>query len=192
MKTSRKLKPERGIWGNLMDAVEDIYDLLTQIRDTVQRLNSTEEVNNLTFVLLAETEMFDDDTAARHVNVFPEWKVGETFKEENGKLPRRVDPLDGKLYKLRKGKDHTSVEGWNPSLTPALWALVDVNHAGTMEDPIPAQRGMEFIYGKYYSDPEDGKLYLCYRAGEAEGNIIVLHYLPHEVVGNYFQEVTLE
>jgi hypothetical protein len=129
--------------------------------------------------------MLDDDIAARHVDVFPVWKVGETFKEENGKLPRRVDPLDGRLYKLRKGQSHTSVEGWNPSLTPALWVLVDVTHAGTMDDPILAGRGMEYVEGLYYFDEEDGKLYLCTRSG-------TLHYMPHELVGQYFEEVASE
>ena len=36
---------------------------------------------------------------------------------------------------------------------------------------------------------EDGKLYLCKRTGEAAGGTVVLQYLPHELVGNYFVEV---
>lgn len=137
-----------------------------------------EEVNNITFVALAETQVLDDDTAARHAEVFHLWKAGETYKA--GQMRR--DPLNGKLYRLRDGSDHTSVEGWNPSLTPAMWVLVDVTHAGTMEDPIPAGRGMEYVEGLYYFDEEDGKLYLCTRSG-------TLHYMPHELIGQYFEEV---
>ena len=48
---------------------------------------------------------------------------------------------------------------------------------------------MEYVYGLYYLDSEDGKLYLCQRAGEAAGGTVVLHYMPHELVGNYFVEV---
>lgn len=44
------------------------------------------------------------------------------------------------------------------------------------------------MYGKYYRDPEDSKLYLCKRIGEAEGGKIVLQYLPHELIGQYFEE----
>ena len=73
------------------------------------------------------------------------------------------------------------------------------NVTGTMADadaaknpmlfpPFPAARGMEYEYGKYYLDPEDGKTYLCKR-GEETGSI-VLYYLPHELVGNYFEEVS--
>ena len=42
---------------------------------------------------------------------------------------------------------------------------------------------------QYYIDGEDGKTYLCERTGEAAGGKIVLQYLPHELVGNYFTAV---
>ena len=94
----------------------------------------------------------------------------------------------GKLYKCRKA--HTSQERWNPAATPDLWVAIDVTHAGTQDDPIPAARGMEYEYGKYYLDGEDGKVYLCERTGEAAGGKIVLQYLPHELIGNYFKAVS--
>lgn len=93
----------------------------------------------------------------------------------------------GRVYKCRQA--HTSQEGWKPSATPALWVVIDVTHAGTQDDPIPASRGMEYEYGKYYLDSEDGKTYLCERIGEQSGNKITLQYLPHELVGQYFTEV---
>ena len=92
----------------------------------------------------------------------------------------------GKVYKVRSGKGHTSQADWTPDKTPNLWTIINVDHAGTQDDPIPASRGMEYEYGKYYLDSEDGKTYLCERTGEAAGGKIVLQYLPHELVGNYF------
>ena len=92
----------------------------------------------------------------------------------------------GKVYKCRQA--HTSQEGWKPDKTPNLWAVIDAEHAGTQADPIPAARGMEYTYGLYYKDPEDTKLYLCERIGEAAGGKIVLQYLPHELAGQYFTE----
>lgn len=71
----------------------------------------------------------------------------------------------------------------------AIYALIDKEHAGTQADPIPAARNMEYTYGKYYRDPEDGKLYLCKRIGEEDGGTIILQYLPHELIGHYFEEV---
>ena len=67
--------------------------------------------------------------------------------------------------------------------------VIAAGQAGTVEDPIPAARGMEYEYGKYYRDPEDGKTYLCQRTGEAEEGKVVLQYLPHELTGQYFTEV---
>ena len=93
----------------------------------------------------------------------------------------------GKVYKCRQA--HTSQADWTPDKTPALWAVIDAEHAGTQADPIPASRGMEYEYGKYYLDSEDGKTYKCERIGEAAGGKIVLQYLPHELAGQYFTEV---
>ena len=93
----------------------------------------------------------------------------------------------GKVYKCRQG--HTSQADRTPDKTPALWAVIDAEHAGTQADPIPAARGMEYEYGKYYLDGEDGKVYLCERTGEQAGGKITLQYLPHELVGNYFKAV---
>lgn len=173
-----KYKPELGFFGNLERAYAELTKANNKIFNTETRVASNEEVNNITFVALAETKVLDDDTAARHAAVFPEWAVGVTFKD--GQM--RTDPLNGKLYRAREGKAHTSVEGWNPSLTPALWEPVDVTHAGTKDDPIPAARSMEYKEGLYYFDEEVGKLYRCTRGGTQ-------HYMPHELVGLYFEEV---
>ena len=93
----------------------------------------------------------------------------------------------GKVHKCRQA--HTSQADWTPDKTPNLWAVIDAEHAGTQEDPIPAARGMEYEYGKYYLDGEDGKVYLCERTGEQAGGKITLQYLPHELIGNYFKAV---
>lgn len=93
----------------------------------------------------------------------------------------------GKVYKCRQA--HTSQADWTPDKTPALWEVIDAAHAGTQADPIPAARGMEYEYGKYYLDGEDGKVYLCERTGEQVGGKITLQYLPHELIGNYFKAV---
>ena len=69
-----------------------------------------------------------------------------------------------------------------------IFENIDAGHAGTIDNPIPAARGMEYEYGKYYLDPEDGKTYL-FKRGEETGSI-VLYYLPHELIGQYFEEVS--
>lgn len=122
-----------------------------------------------------------DSDAAKAVELFPAWAYPVSYIVGN-----RVSDA-GKLYKCRKA--HTSQERWNPAATPDLWVVIDVTHAGTQDDPIPASRGMEYEYGKYYLDSEDGKVYLCERTGEQAGGKITLQYLPHELIGNYFKAV---
>ena len=130
-----------------------------------------------------------DGEAAKSPELFPRWAdhIGETVKPGD----RRSDMDESgvlRVYKVREGQGHTTQADWAPHLTPALWVVVDVTHAGTQDDPIPAARGMEYEYGKYYLDSEDGKTYKCERIGEAAGGKIVLQYLPHELVGQYFTE----
>ena len=97
---------------------------------------------------------------------------------------------NGDLYKCVNANP-TFQSDWVPGVgTAALYVRVDDAHAGTLADPITAARSMEYVYGLHYADPEDGKVYLCTRTGEADGGTITLHYLPHELVGLYFQEVT--
>lgn len=134
-------------------------------------------------VIEAAAVSLSDGDAAKAVELFPAWAYPVSYS-----VGDRVSDA-GKLYKCQQA--HTSQEGWNPAATPALWVVVDVEHAGTQEDPIPASRGMEYEYGKYYLDGEDGKTYLCERTGEAAGGKIVLQYLPHELVGQYFTEAAV-
>lgn len=113
--------------------------------------------------------------------LYPEWEPDTAYA-----VQYIVSRPNGHLYRCQQG--HTSQEGWEPENTPALWVVLANGEAGTQDDPITAARGMEYQYGLYYRDPEDGKTYLCSRIGEAEGGKIVLQYLPHELVGQYFSE----
>ena len=113
--------------------------------------------------------------------LYPGWEPGADYAAQY-----IVSRPNGRLYRCQQG--HASQEGWEPENTPALWTVIANGETGSRDDPITAARGMEYQYGLYYRDPEDGKTYLCSRIGEAEGGKIVLQYLPHELVGQYFSE----
>ena len=131
-------------------------------------------------VIEAAATSLSDGEAAKAVELFPKWEYPHDYV-----VGDRVNDIStNKLYKCVQA--HTSQALWEPAATPALWVVIDVTHAGTQDDPIPAARGMEYTYGLYYKDPEDTKLYKCERIGEQSGNKITLQYLPHELVGNYF------
>ena len=125
-----------------------------------------------------------DRQAASAPLLYPSWAAGVTVKAD----ARMYYAVTKRLYKAAQG--HTTQEGWEPDKTPALWTVIEVEHTGAQDDPIPAARGMEYVYGLYYTDPEDSKLYRCERIGEAAGGKVTLQYLPHELVGHYFTEVS--
>ena len=135
------------------------------------------------------TETLTDAEAAVVSELFLTWKYPVQYYDgTDGEHPQsRVRGItSGFLYKCVKS--HTSQADWPPERTPALWVVINTSSPGTIDDPIPAARGMEYEYGKYYLDPEDSKTYLCKRLNET--GTIVLYYLPHELIGQYFEEVT--
>lgn len=129
------------------------------------------------YIVKASASLSDED-ALQAKELYDAWKAGIDVK-----VDERYRYND-KLYRVIQA--HTTQEGWEPDATPAMWVVIDDVHSGTKDDPISASRGMEYEYGLYYSDAEDGKLYLCQRQGATVGDKIVLQYMPHELVGQYF------
>ena len=75
---------------------------------------------------------------------------------------------------------------WRPSVTPAHWEPITVGEDGTVSNPITAAAGMRYFKDKYYLD--GGKIYRCTR-DDSDGEGTVMHYLPSQLVGIYFEEV---
>lgn len=62
-------------------------------------------------------------------------------------------------------KDHTTQSNWKPSLENAsLWKVVDEEHEGTIDNPIPYTPPMEIFKDKYYIQSE--VKYKCTRNSE--------------------------
>ena len=86
---------------------------------------------------------------------YPSWQsyIGGKLKKDV-----RVE-YDGALWKTRQ-EIPTVLKNQFPSIdTAALYERIDVEHAGTLEDPIPYANTMEVFKDKYYL--EDGIIYLC-------------------------------
>ncbi len=151
----------------------------------------TPEEQSMIFVRsMAATSTNIPDKVARSIpDLLPTWDellaAGEPIK------PGVCLVHEGQVYRMVQSTEVTPQAHQPPGGVgmEAIYTLIDKEHAGTIADPIPASRNMEYVYGKYYRDPEDGKLYLCKRQGETDGGTIILQYLPHELIGHYFEEV---
>ena len=72
----------------------------------------------------------------------------------------KIVSYDNNLWRVRQA--HTAQADWMPSLDAAsLWEIIQVEHSGEVNDPIPYAPPMEIFEGKYYV--EDNQLYLCTR-----------------------------
>ena len=119
-----------------------------------------------------------DAQAAQVPTLYPDWRAGEVVKPGD----RRYYPPTDKLYKVRDGQGHTTQADWTPDVTPTMWEVIDVEHAGTLDDPIPAAANMEYFKDKYYV--EAGTVYRCTRDTQQP-----VSQLPRELVGVYFEAV---
>lgn len=85
---------------------------------------------------------------------------------------------DGKLYRVLQ--QHVAQANWIPGVgTESLFVVIDKEHSGLENDPIPWQSNMECFNGKYYI--EDNVLYLCVRDSG-----IALQCKIVDVLNNYF------
>lgn len=100
--------------------------------------------------------------------LFPIWgeKGAEFGKKVSG--PKNGLPGFRFQYKAEKAqeyllyeviKDHALQADWIPAGQMDLYKVVTVEHAGTLEDPIPYVQGMAFEKDKYYE--QYGVTYLC-------------------------------
>lgn len=115
----------------------------------------------------------DDKEASKIPLCYGAWETDKAYK-----VGDRVES-DGKLWKCRQA--HTSQENWKPSInTASLWEVINVENAGTLDDPIPYDQTMTVYNGKYYL--EEGIIYKCIRdSGQP------LYATCASLVGNYFE-----
>ena len=129
--------------------------------------------NDLVAYLKGTTALADDQTAARAVELYKSWAAGLSVAAGD-----RLQ-YDGQLYKVIT--DHTTQADWTPDTAASLFTVIDVDHAGTADDPIPWAVNMECSAGKVYS--WNGGTYLCIRDSG-----IALAYTPDQLIGQYFEE----
>lgn len=97
-----------------------------------------------------------DKQALTMASLFPVWPDG--VNEEGQYIKDQIVQYEGHLYRIEQ-PTVTPVENEKPGGEGmlAVYRPIDVEHAGTLEDPIPWVSGMDCYEGKYYS--YKGKVY---------------------------------
>lgn len=134
-------------------------------------------------------QALDDADVLQMPSILPKWEdlVAASYFVEENQVPFKFQ-YNGLPWKCIKAGQNFQAQ-WVPGLDTAsiFTRIAQESESGTIDNPITAARGMEYEYGKYYLDPEDGKTYLCQRQGGS--GTVTLYYLPHELVLQYFVEV---
>lgn len=138
------------------------------------------EVLQLRKLLEILTKTLSDQEAISVITCIKRWKPGVNYVKDVD----RVTVVEcGKLALYKCLQSHTSQDLYKPSsTTSSLWVKIDVEHSGTINDPIPYEINMIVYNSKYYI--EDNILYLCTRDSDT-----ALQNKASELVGHYFNVV---
>lgn len=130
--------------------------------------------------LLEKQKLFLTDKEALEVATF----VPRRKENTNYAIDDRVSVIENDNVVLYKCiQTHTLQIAWKPSIhTASLWARIDIEHTGTIYDPIPYDGNMALENGKYYT--QDNVLYLCNR-----DSLNPVYNALSELVGLYIEVV---
>lgn len=118
------------------------------------------------------TDISNEEALDYMVIVYP-WNQFIGVELPQGKIVSH----EGKLWRVRQ--THTAIETYEPSMaTASLFEVIEKEHSGEADDPIPYSAPMEIFAGKYYT--EDGATFLCTR----DSGTVLSHKLK-ELIGIY-------
>lgn len=150
-----------------VDSIPEIEESIIPIQEQMLK------VQRLTVKTMTTIE---NSVALETPDFFPNFvdMIGEAVKKGN------ILKYMGKLYRVRQ--DHTVLAVYTPGIeTASLYEVIDKEHAGTIDDPIPYAPPMEIFKGKHYT--QDGQLYRCTRdSGQALTHNLV------ELIGIYVEK----
>ena len=124
----------------------------------MDKLEMARETRAALTAFAAGAPTLTDAQALKMASTFPVWPAG--VNEDGQYVQGQVVQDEGQLYRVMQ-----------PTVTPlenqpphgegmlAVYRPIEVEHEGTLEDPIPWVYGMDCYNGKYYS--YEDKLYLC-------------------------------
>lgn len=175
---------ELSMWREITETEKDKMTMQAKLFD-VESVDN-DYLNKVDVMLSGIAEKINDagltaEQALEKKAYFPKWE-DEIGKEHYAGFRFQYG---GTLYEVIQ--PHTFAAEWVPGTgTESLYKVVQVEHEGSIEDPIPWEHNMELVEGLYYTDK--GVLYLCIR----DSGIALSYDLADLVSGGYVKPVTEE
>lgn len=154
---------EGDIWTS-DSGVDPSFNDIVRVKNDTAYIESNINTYNLT-----------DKEALEVKEMYPKWESGLSVNVGERYL------YEDTLWEVIQA--HTTQENWKPSIsTASLWKTVDVEHEGTLEDPIIYTPPMQLYKDKYYK--QNDIVYKCTRDSE-----IPLSHDLSALVGTYVELV---
>ena len=123
----------------------------------MDKLEMARETRAALLAFVSGATALTDAQALSMASTFPVWPEGVG---ENGQYAEgQVVQDEGQLYRVMQPVTPQSHQPPHGEGMLAVYRPIEVEHAGTIDDPIPWVYGMDCYGGKYYS--YESKLYLC-------------------------------
>ncbi len=171
--TERYFRRSFTLSGDTVEKFEEV-DSIPEIEDSIIPIQ--EQMLKVQRLTVKTMTTIENPVALEIPDLFPNFvdMIGEAVKKGN------ILKYMGKLYRVRQ--DHTVLAVYTPGIeTASLYEVIDKEHAGTIDDPIPYAPPMEIFKGKHYT--QDGQLYRCTRdSGQALTHNLV------ELIGIYVEK----
>lgn len=154
---------EGDIWTS-DSGVDPSFNDIVRVKNDTAYIESNINTYNLT-----------DKEALEVKEMYPKWESGLSVNVGERYL------YEDTLWEVIQA--HTTQDNWKPSIsTASLWKTVDVEHEGTLEDPIIYTPPMQLYKDKYYK--QNDIVYKCTRDSE-----IPLSHDLSALVGTYVELV---
>lgn len=170
---------------NVEEGHPDIINTTTEELEalTQKRLHNSPENQAMSFArAMINVSNLSVSKALEMQMLYPIWGKEDAEFGKEVEVGFRLRVIDGEsdiLYEVIQ--KHILSEVWKPGVdTASLYKVVELEHAGTLEDPIPYTPPMELFVNKYYT--QNNKVYKCIRNSE-----IPLSHDLSELVDNYVE-----
>lgn len=159
--------------------LEDGWEIYVPDQTAVERKPSKFElIENLIIKQFNErTDISNEDALTNAILVY-EWNtyIGKSLNKG------QIVSYDDLLYRIIQDINVVNETEFPSINTSALYEVIDKEHSGTIEDPIPFNPPMEIFVDKYYS--QNDVIYLCTRNSENP-----LSYNLSDLVGLYVEQI---